>query len=135
MPIPLAERHTAGHGRCNSAVGMLKLNSWGIPVSLGISKRAPVSERSRNTQLKALPGNSMIAALKTRRRRTLRFSMTVRLRRTDEKFLKLVAESPALVLASMQGSGNHANDDVGQCMWNLGPLVNVLSLNTVISSA
>jgi hypothetical protein len=59
----------------------------------------------------------------------------VRLRRTDEKFLKLVAESPALVLASMQGSGNHANDDVGQRMWNLGPLVNVLSLNTVISSA
>jgi hypothetical protein len=31
IPIPLAERHTARHGRSNSAVGILRLNSCGIP--------------------------------------------------------------------------------------------------------
>ena len=31
IPMPLAERHTARHGRSNSAVGILRLNSCGIP--------------------------------------------------------------------------------------------------------
>lgn len=74
-PIFRSDRHTARHESRSCAVGMVRLNSCGMPVGLGTSRLAPQSDKFRTTQLKAPPGNSIRAPLKTRRRYAARFSM------------------------------------------------------------
>ena len=92
-PIRPSDRHTARQESWDCALGMINVNSCGMPDALGTSRLAPRSEKFRTTQLKAPPGNSMSADLNTRRRRAVRFSMSRVLSQLFLQIDKAVAES------------------------------------------
>ena len=74
-PICRSVRQTLRHRTTSPRSIIIKVKCSGIPIALGTSNDAPVSDKFSTMQLKAPPGNSIIPALRTGLRCATRLSI------------------------------------------------------------